>query len=85
MRSRLAALILLTFPLLASCATRTEIQLMRAEARIVELEKYIAGAHDDIGMLMNDNIRLQGEVMAWQRGAEHQARDMMRIRETCEL
>jgi hypothetical protein len=59
--------------------------LMRAEARIAELEKYIAGAHDDMGMLMNENIKLHMEIYSWQRGAEWQAREMARIRETCEL
>ena len=85
MRSRLAALILIAFPLVSSCATRTDIALMRAEKRIEELEKFIAGAHDDMGALMMDNIVLQAEVRAWQQGAEWQAREMARIRETCEL
>ena len=86
MRSRLAALILLTLPLLASCATRSEVALVRAEARIAELEKHLAGAHDDMGMLMAENIALQSEIRAWQYGAEAQARALARMRDgNCDI
>ena len=85
MRSCLTALILAALLPLTSCATRTDLALMRAEARIAELEKYIAGAHDDMGLLMRSNIELQGEILMWQRGAEWQARQMAQIRETCQL
>jgi hypothetical protein len=38
-----------------------------------------------MGLLMNENIKLHMEIYSWQRGAEWQAREMARIRGTCEL
>ena len=85
MRNALAALILVTLPLLSSCATRQDIALMRAEARIAELEKYIQGAQDDNAALQMYGIELQLELRRWQQGAEYQAQELARIRDTCEL
>jgi hypothetical protein len=52
LRSRLAALILITSTLLNGCATRSDLALMRAEARMAELEANIAGQQDDNFVLL---------------------------------
>lgn len=67
---------------IAGCASSDEIRL---RMRVAELEQHLANAQDDNAALQMYAIGLTDEIRAWQRGAEWQAREMARIRETCEL
>ena len=75
--------------LLSSCATRTEVALreraQRAEARVVEAERYIAGVQDDNAMLQKALIEQANYIRQLERGAIWQANEMARIVDTCEL
>lgn len=68
--------------LTTGCATSEEIQL---RMRVQELEQIVAGKDDDLGYLMRENIEQQAYIYALESGAVWQARQMARIRETCEL
>ena len=75
-------LIAATVMLLASCATPNEIRLTM---RVQELEQIIAGKDDDLGYLMREIDRRDLYIMQLQNGAIAQARQMARLRDTCEI
>lgn len=82
MRSRLAALLLTIIPLVSGCATSEEVRL---RMRVQELEQALAGAQDDTGMVMKYAFEQDSYIRELESGAMWQAREMARLRDTCEM
>lgn len=89
MRAYIALSTLVWISCISGCATRTEVALreraQRAEAEVLRLQMFIAGAQDDNAMLMKALAEQQGYIRALESGAQWQAQEMARIREFCEL
>lgn len=66
---------------LGGCATSEEIKL---RMRVAELEQIVAGKDDDLGYLMKAVMDQQVYIYQLENGAVWQAREMARIRNTCE-
>lgn len=76
--------------MLGACVTNKDYEAMReraqrAEARVAEAERYIAGVQDDNAMLQRNLIEQANYIYMLERGAVWQANEMARIVDTCEL
>ena len=83
-------LVLLAAVLGGGCASQLKYEDMReraqrAEARVAEAERYIAGVQDDNAMLQRSLIEQANYIYMLERGAVWQANEMARIVDTCSI